>query len=67
MTATTAQNVSTTDTTIRQATKVFSRFQIGGYGEAVMQRMFYSDSPARYAYPASHAGKTHGRVDLPHV
>jgi hypothetical protein len=40
---------------------------VGGYGEAVMQRLFYSDNPSRYAYPASHAGETHGRADLPHV
>jgi hypothetical protein len=46
---------------------VASRLQVGGYGEAVMQRMFYSDSPSRYAYPASHAGESHGRFDLPHV
>ncbi|MDR2802284.1 MAG: hypothetical protein LBB31_03600, partial [Prevotellaceae bacterium] len=50
-----------------QWSKIVSRLQIGGYGEAVMQHMFYSDSPARYAYPASHTGKTHGRADLPHV
>ncbi|MDR1021892.1 MAG: hypothetical protein LBL94_01230 [Prevotellaceae bacterium] len=47
--------------------KAASRLQIGGYGEAVMQRMLYSDSPSRYAYPASHASETHGRMDLPHV
>ncbi len=44
-----------------------SRLQIGGYGEAVMQRMFYSDNVARYAYPGSYKDQTHGRFDLPHV
>lgn len=63
----TAQNIAAPDTATTQKIKTSSRFQIGGYGEAVMQRLFYSDSPARYAYPASHKDKTHGRVDLPHV
>ncbi|MDR3267988.1 MAG: hypothetical protein LBT83_02835, partial [Tannerella sp.] len=44
-----------------------SRFQLGAYGEAVMQRMSYSDNVARYAYPERYAGATHGRTDLPHV
>ncbi|MDR3194605.1 MAG: hypothetical protein LBT76_04870 [Tannerella sp.] len=44
-----------------------SRFQLGAYGEAVAQRMFYSDNVARYAYPERYAGASHGRVDLPHV
>lgn len=43
------------------------RFQVGGYGEAVMQRMFYSDDAARYYYPQSYANASHGRFDLPHV
>ncbi len=50
------------DTTTRS-----SRFQFGGYGEVVLQRMFYSDNVARYAYPESYAGSAHGRFDLPHV
>jgi hypothetical protein len=47
--------------------KVISRLRVGGYGEAVMQRMFYSDNPSRYTYPDSYKNKTHGRADLPHV
>ena len=43
------------------------RLQIGGYGEAVMQRLFYSDSPSRYSYPDRYANAAHGRFDLPHV
>jgi hypothetical protein len=44
-----------------------SRLQMGGYGEAVAQRMFYSDNVERYRYPESNKGATHGRFDLPHV
>ncbi|GHT09780.1 hypothetical protein AGMMS4956_00060 [Bacteroidia bacterium] len=44
-----------------------SPLTIGGYGEAVMQRMLYSDNVARYYYPTSYASETHGRADLPHV
>lgn len=44
-----------------------SRLAVGGYGEAVAQRMFYSDNPARYAYPESNRNASHGRFDLPHV
>ncbi|MDR0728680.1 MAG: hypothetical protein LBF19_00950 [Prevotellaceae bacterium] len=43
------------------------RLQVGGYGEAVMQRMFYSDSPSRYSYPERYKNESHGRMDLPHV
>jgi opacity protein-like surface antigen len=43
------------------------RFTLGGYGEAVGQRMGYSDDVARYSYPESHADETHGRFDLPHA
>ena len=44
-----------------------SRLQIGGYGEAVYSRNFYSDSPYRYSTAASHKNDKHGRFDLPHV
>jgi hypothetical protein len=43
------------------------RLQIGGYGEAVMQRMFYSDDVARYSAPERYKNGSHGRFDLPHV
>ena len=43
------------------------RLQIGGYGEAVMQRMFYSDDVFRYSSPGSYKNGKHGRFDLPHV
>lgn len=45
-----------------------SRFQIGGYGEAVMSRNFYSDKYLRYSDPETYKDdKSHGRFDLPHV
>lgn len=43
------------------------RLQLGGYGEVVYQRMFYSDDVARYTYPQNHKNKNHGRFNLPHV
>lgn len=44
------------------------RLTIGGYGEAVMTRNFYSDSYLRYTSPESKKdARSHGRFDLPHV
>jgi hypothetical protein len=51
---------------IGQAVKA-RRLEVGGYGEAVMQRMLYSDSPSRYSYPERYTNARHGRADLPHV
>lgn len=48
--------------------KVWNRLSIGGYGEAVMTRNFYSDHFSRYKFPESYADDdSHGRFDLPHV
>ncbi len=45
-----------------------SRLTIGGYGEAVMSRNFYSDNYLRYLYPENYKDdRSHGRFDLPHV
>lgn len=44
-----------------------SRLTIGGYGEAVMSRNFYSDNYLRYSKPDLYKDDTHGRFDLPHV
>lgn len=50
------------------ASTVRHRLVIGGYGEAVMSRNFYSDHFNRYKYPEQHSNDgSHGRVDLPHV
>lgn len=44
------------------------RLTIGGYGEAVMTRNFYSDHFNRYSDPAGHANdRSSGQFDLPHV
>ena len=45
-----------------------SRLTIGGYGEAVYTRNFYSDNMFRYSHPDRYKdAKGHGRIDLPHV
>ena len=45
-----------------------SRLSIGGYGEAVMTRNFYSQSFNRYKKPENYKDDaSHGRFDLPHV
>ena len=45
-----------------------SRFTVGGYGEAVMSRNFYSQNVFRYTYPDRYKnGSSHGRFDLPHI
>ena len=44
------------------------RLTIGGYGEAVMTRNFYSQSFNRYKKPENYKDDgSHGRFDLPHV
>ena len=43
------------------------RLSIGGYGEAVYSRNFYSDKYLRYTDPESYKNDRHGRFDLPHV
>lgn len=43
------------------------RFSVGGYGEAVMTRNFYSDNYLRYTTPDKYRDESHGRFDLPHV
>ena len=68
------RNVDATTGATRQVTKTekkdepLSRFHLGGYGEAVMSRNFYSQSFNRYKKPENYADdKSHGRFDLPHV
>ncbi|MDL2319613.1 hypothetical protein LJC45_00570 [Alistipes sp. OttesenSCG-928-B03] len=44
------------------------RLTLGGYGEAVMSRMFYSDNYKRYSNASLYKdAPSHGRFDLPHV
>jgi hypothetical protein len=45
-----------------------SRLTIGGSGEAVYTRTFYSANMFRYSYPDRYKDSPgHGRIDLPHV
>lgn len=45
-----------------------SKLTIGGYGEAVYTRNFYSDNIFRYSHPDRYKDSPgYGRVDLPHV
>ena len=45
-----------------------SRLTLGGYGEAVATRNFYSQHFNRYKNPANYKNdESHGRMDLPHV
>ena len=67
------ENVDAVTGATRQAVKtekqgILSRLHIGGYGEAVMTRNFYSQSFNRYKKPENYADDaSHGRFDLPHV
>lgn len=48
--------------------KTENKLRIGGYGEAVMTRNFYSDHFNRYKYPEQHKNDdSHGQFDLPHA
>ena len=45
-----------------------SKLTVGGYGEAVFTRHFYSDNMFRYSHPDRYKNaRGHGRIDLPHV
>lgn len=57
------------DTTkVGKALNALSRLSLGGYGEAVMTRNFFSQSFNRYNAPERYSkDKSHGRFDLPHV
>ena len=45
-----------------------SRLRIGGYGEAVYSRNFYSDNVYRYTRPGDYKNDpSHGRFDIPHA
>ena len=69
--ATGAQTTAWAQTAHRDSTSCCqkkSRLTIGGYGEAVMSRNFYSDNGNRYTNPGKYKDDpTHGRFDLPHV
>ena len=45
-----------------------SRLSLGGYGEVVMSRNFYSDNVYRYSNPTKYKDDPgHGRFDIPHA
>jgi len=45
-----------------------NRLSVGGYGEAVMTRNFYSDNIYRYSRPYEHKDdESNGQFDLPHI
>ena len=45
-----------------------SRLTVGGYGEVVLSRNFYSDNVYRYSHPGDYkADPGHGRFDIPHA
>lgn len=57
-----------TEKTVSRVNNALGRLSIGGYGEAVMSRNFYSQHFNRYRDPATYKDdKSHGRFDLPHV
>ena len=65
-TSTAYAQFSSTDTIAES--KSPKRLTVGGYGEAVMSRMFYSDNYKRYTNADLYKNdKGHGRFDLPHV
>lgn len=43
------------------------RLHIGGYGEAVFTRNFFSDDYKRYSRPDNYRDASHGRFDIPHA
>ena len=49
-------------------TEEFSRLTVGGYGEAVFSRNYFSDHVSRYSQPELHKDDpSHGRFDIPHA
>ena len=67
-----ADNNKENDNTEKKENKTSERkktgLTLGGYGEAVYTRNFYSDNPKRYTSADSYKKSDgHGRVDLPHV
>ena len=52
---------------LQKKVSAWDRLHVGGYGEVVMSRNFYSDNYLRYTQPDKYKGEKHGRFDLPHV
>lgn len=63
-----AQAETDEGTSTEQKEKKASRLQLGGYGEAVMTRNFYSDNVFRYSHADDYKNAhSNGQFDLPHV
>lgn len=57
-----------TERTEEKTSQTKSRLTLGGYGEAVMMRNFFSDNYLRYTSAEKYKdASSHGRFDLPHV
>lgn len=53
---------------VLKSEKASAQLSVGGYGEAVYSRNFYSDSPFKYSSASSHKDDpSHGRFDIPHA
>lgn len=64
------KDTNNTQQTEEKAPQKKSRLTLGGYGEAVYSRNFYSDSYLRYNSAEAAAlrkDESHGRFDMPHV
>jgi len=64
-----SENSSSKDNSeTKSITNQTSKLILGGYGEAVMSRMFYSNNYKRYSDATKYADATgYGQFDLPHV
>ena len=63
-----AQQADNTEKEEKEIRISLSRLTLGGYGEAVATRNFFSDNINRYTHASSYKdAKSHGRVDMPHV
>jgi hypothetical protein len=63
-----AEDNDTKSTVNDKASNLFSNLTIGGYGEAVMTRNFYSDEWQRYTHASQYKNASgNGRTDIPHV
>ncbi|MBP1676816.1 MAG: hypothetical protein H6Q20_1375, partial [Bacteroidetes bacterium] len=64
-----SENSSSKDNSeTKSITNQTSKLTLGGYGEAVMSRMFYSNNYKRYSDATKYADATgYGQFDLPHV
>ncbi len=52
---------------VNKKISAWDRLHVGGYGEAVYSRYFYSDNYLRYTQPENFKNEKHGRFDIPHV